>query len=149
MFRMSLIELQSIVFASRGAAALGLLKMSVMLVAPDFDWVLDVHLDDDLLDALIVQIERGRARPSISRMFHRRLESSVPEAIGSALDGDLRPPSESQRTFATRIAAKLQTSIPEAAWRYRADMSAFLEACVEELSRSSPPNRPRKSSRRG
>lgn len=148
MFRMSPIGLQSIGFISRGAAASELLNMSVMLVAPDFDWFLDVHLDDDLLDALLVQIERGRARPSVGRLFHRRLESSVPDAIGSALDGDLRPPSESQRTFATRIAAKLKTSVPAAAWRYRTEMSVFLDTCVEELSRGSDLGRYRKSTRR-
>lgn len=81
MFRMNPIGLQSIGFNFSGAAASGLLNMSVMLVAADFDWFLDVHLDDDLLDALLVQIERGRARPSVSRTFHRRLESSVPDAI--------------------------------------------------------------------
>lgn len=109
--------------------------MSVMLVAADFDWFLDVHLDDDLLDALLVQIERGKARPVVGRAFHRRLETSVPDAIGTALDADLRPPSDSQRAFAQRISAKLQISVPAAAWRYRTEMGSFLERCVEQLSK--------------
>lgn len=109
--------------------------MSVMLVAADFDWFLDVHLDDDLLDALLVQIERGKARPVIARAFHRRLETSVPDAIGTALDADLRPPSDSQRAFAQRISAKLQIPVPTAAWRYRTEMGVFLEQCVAQLSK--------------
>lgn len=112
--------------------------MSVMLVAADFDWFLDVHLDDDLLDALLVQIERGKARPIVGRAFHRRLETSVPDAIGTALDFDLRPPSENQRVFARRISEKLQISVPAAAWRYRTEMGAFLERCVEQLSNPDP-----------
>lgn len=110
--------------------------MSVMLVAADFDWFLDVHLDDDLLDALLVQIERGKAKPSVSRIFHRRLESSVPDAIGAALDTDLRPPSDNQRVFAKRIAEKLNIEVPMAAWRYRNEMGEFLEDCVAQLSGS-------------
>lgn len=107
--------------------------MSVMLVAADFDWFLDVHLDDVLLDALLTQIERGKAKPVASRSFHRRLESTVPEAIGAALDGDLRPPSEQQRQFAERIASRLSLEVPAEAWRYRTEMGTFIEGCVDQL----------------
>lgn len=148
MFIETSIGLQSIGFIFSGIAASRLLNMSVMLVAADFDWFLDVHLDDDLLDALLVQIERGRARPVVGRAFHRRLEASVPDAIGAALDADLRPPSESQRAFAQRISAKLRIAVPTAAWRYRSEMGAFLERCVELLSNEADPEISRKSSKR-
>lgn len=123
--------------------------MSVMLVAADFDWFLDVHLDDLLLDALLVQIERGKARSSVARSFHRRLEETVPDAIGSALDNDLRPPSENQRLFAKRIALKLNIDVPLTAWRYRSEMGEFLEQCVAQLSASAAgPSHSRRSLRR-
>lgn len=55
---------------------------------------------------------------------------------------------QSQRSFATRIASKLEVNVPAAAWRYRSERGIFLDACVEQLSRGSDLDRYRKATRR-
>jgi hypothetical protein len=100
--------------------------MTVRIVDDDNDWSVNLDLDSALLQALMIQVERGESPTGRRSSFPGKFEGLLRQLLGEALDSDIKPPTEPQLKFAVDIARALGVAIPGEALRYRGSMKAFI-----------------------
>jgi hypothetical protein len=100
--------------------------MPLLLVHPSVDLTLELYVSPALEEAIALQWERIRKR-TVRDTYVKALEYRLESLLMECLDWDLKPPTDSQVSYATVLAARHAVSVPSEALSYRFHMAMFLE----------------------
>ncbi len=100
--------------------------MSLYLVEPKHDIALEVPVSESDERALILQWTRLRGTEARER-FAIRFGKHLTNALGEALDWDIKAPTEAQLAYALVLSQRLGVEVPHGAMSSRLEMSLFID----------------------
>lgn len=100
--------------------------MSFLLVYGDHELSLPLHFESHIEDLLVQTLDRPTASEAEAESVRRGLSSRLVDAITTALELKVIPPTEKQLKYAIAIARELSLQLPPEVLQYRDAMTAFL-----------------------